>query len=49
MRNVLALVRSGSCRMTSHQAILRLVLKLERKRQVGADLRKIGFWTRGML
>jgi hypothetical protein len=35
--------------MTSHQAVCRLVAKLERRQQVGVDLRKIGFWTRGLL
>ena len=49
MKNVLALVRNGSSRITTHQAVCRLVAKLERKRQVGVDLRKIGFWARGVL
>lgn len=49
MKNVLALVRNKSTRMTSHQAVLRLVMKLERKKQNGVDLRKIGWWHRGDL
>lgn len=32
--------------MTSHQAVLRLVMKMERKRQVAVELREIGFWPR---
>jgi hypothetical protein len=43
-RNVVALVRNGSCRTTSHQAVLRLVLKMERHRRWFVELRKIGGW-----
>lgn len=43
---MLALVRNGSHRMTSHQAVLRLVMKMEQKRQAGVELRKVGFWPR---
>jgi hypothetical protein len=44
VRNVLALVRNRSTRMTTHQAVLRLVVKLERQRRFFVDLRKIGGW-----
>lgn len=43
-RNVLALVRNGSSRMTSHQAVLRLVVKLQARKAFFVDLRKIGGW-----
>lgn len=49
MKNVLALVRNGSSRVTTHQAVVRLVIKLGKNGKFGTDLRKIGFWTRNDL
>lgn len=43
-KNVLALVRNRSHRMTSHQAVLRLVVKLRSKGRFFVDLRRIGGW-----
>jgi hypothetical protein len=42
--NKLALVRNRSSRITSHQAVLRLVIKMERKKRWYVELRKIGGW-----
>lgn len=44
MKNTLALVRSGSCRMTTYQAVTRLVVKLHSSKRFFVDLRKIGGW-----
>lgn len=44
MKNVLALVRHGSRRMTTHQAVLRLVVKLQAKKIWFVELKKIGGW-----
>lgn len=42
--NPLALVRHGSSRMTSHQAVVRLIVKLQTKKRWFVELRKIGGW-----
>lgn len=44
MRNKLALVRNGSVRMTTYQAVTRLVVKLRARKGFFVDLRKIGGW-----
>lgn len=44
MKNALALVRNGLCRMTAYQAVTRLVVKLHSKKRFFVDLRKIGGW-----
>jgi len=44
MRNVLALVRNKAHRLTSHQAVVRLIVKLERRKRFFVELRKIGGW-----
>lgn len=43
-KNVLALVRHGSTRMTTHQAVLRLIVRLEKRKRWFVELRKIGGW-----
>lgn len=43
-KNKLALVRHGSSRITSHQAVLRLVIRLQVKKKWYVELRKIGGW-----
>jgi len=43
-RNLLVLVRNRSYRTTSHQAVLRLIVKLERRKRWFVELRRIGGW-----
>lgn len=40
----LALVRNRSCRITTYEAVLRLVIKLQAKKRQFVELRKIGGW-----
>jgi hypothetical protein len=47
VRNRLVLYKPPfAWRVTTHQAVLRLVLWMERRGQWGVELRKIGFWMR---
>jgi hypothetical protein len=44
MRNRLILIQNGSVRVTSHQAVTRLVIKLRLRKRFFVDLRKVGGW-----
>lgn len=44
VKNSLGLVRNGSFRLTSYQAVTRLVIKLHSQKRFFVDLRKIGGW-----
>lgn len=44
MKNILALVRNKSTRVTTYQAVTRLVVKLRSSKRFFVDLRKVGGW-----
>jgi hypothetical protein len=49
LMNPLALTRSGSTRMTTHQAVVRLVARMERNKKAIVRIRKVGWWNKSEL